>query len=301
MAKYVFLAASFLLAVYFISPPALSAESTYLIRNMENNPILPRNFRMTTDLVSERDITTPSFLGLAELNASGSAQFSQQSLKKVMESIPNWNITVVDLRQEPHGILNGMAITWYSHNNWTNTGLSKEEIELDQQERMLKLISNPKAFVYTSKHKEDSFTVSVKVVESEEEISTRLGLGYKRIFATDHTRPSDEAVEDFVNFVKTLEDGTWLHFHCSAGQGRTTTFMAMYDMMKNASQVSAEDIINRQALIGGLDLLSIPDVDHWKYPYVVARAEFVVEFYRYCIENPEFSIGWLDWLAAQES
>lgn len=39
-------------------------------------------------------------------------------------------------------------------------------------------------------------------------------------------------------------------FHCEAGEGRTTAYMAMYDMMKNPD-VSLKDILYRQHLLGG--------------------------------------------------
>ena len=42
------------------------------------------------------------------------------------------------------------------------------------------------------------------------------------------------------------------HFHCKEGIGRTTTFMIMYDIMKNYKEVSLNDIIKRQYLPSGI-------------------------------------------------
>lgn len=296
MIKPMALLCSLLLISYFVFPSELVAVDTYLIRNMEDKASLPRNFRMSTAIVDLQGEDVPSFEGLAELNISGSGQFSKKSLEKVIEAIPNWNITVVDLRQEPHAFLNYMAVTWYSDRNWTNTGMTLDQIELDQLERIQQLKEASKVLVYDGKHQEESFSVTPKIVESEQEISVNLGLGYVRITATDHIRPSDQAVDDFVAFVKTMEEGTWLHLHCSAGRGRTTTFMALYDMMKNSGKVSLEDIVKRQKLIGGLDLFEMSDDhDHWQTPHVAERAQLVREFYQYCLENPNFSITWSKW------
>ena len=48
---------------------------------------------------------------------------------------------------------------------------------------------------------------------------------------------------------------SWLHFHCLAGYGRTATFMAIYDMMKNPD-VGLSDIVYRQSMTGGENLLN---------------------------------------------
>lgn len=43
---------------------------------------------------------------------------------------------------------------------------------------------------------------------------------------------SPENIDEFIKLYKSLPKDAWLHFHCEAGKGRTTTFLAMYDMMK---------------------------------------------------------------------
>lgn len=53
----------------------------------------------------------------------------------------------------------------------------------------------------------------------------------------------------FITFVNNQPENSWLHFHCKAGIGRTTTFMIMYDIMKNCNDVSLYDIITRQVIL----------------------------------------------------
>ena len=59
-------------------------------------------------------------------------------------------------------------------------------------------------------------------------------------------------VNYFMDIVKNNPENTWFHFHCKAGVGRTTTFMIMYDIIKNGNEVSLHDIIGRQLLLSGI-------------------------------------------------
>ncbi len=45
---------------------------------------------------------------------------------------------------------------------------------------------------------------------------------------TDDMAPDAAQTDRFVEFCRTMAPGTWLHIHCRAGHGRTTTFMVMY-------------------------------------------------------------------------
>lgn len=78
----------------------------------------------------------------------------------------------------------------------------------------------------------DPKLMKINSVMSERQLVEQNGLYYYRIAATDHIWPSPENIDDFIAFIRTLPDHAWLHFHCQAGKGRTTIYMAMYDMMK---------------------------------------------------------------------
>ncbi|MBU3197100.1 hypothetical protein KPL26_10470 [Clostridium algidicarnis] len=80
-------------------------------------------------------------------------------------------------------------------------------------------------------------------------------------------------VDCFVSLVKSQPKNTWLHFHCKQGIGSTTTFMIMYDMIKNAHHVTADDIIKRQLLLANFD------ESHIKSFYNNERIIFLNNFY----------------------
>jgi len=68
--------------------------------------------------------------------------------------------------------------------------------------------------------------------------------------------------------------------------------------LRNATRVSLEDIVRRQAILShGYDVLQPPDTENWKAPYMAERAEFVRAFYDYARANPNGRPQlWSEWL-----
>ncbi|MGD9592342.1 MAG: hypothetical protein AB7V32_07470, partial [Candidatus Berkiella sp.] len=72
------------------------------------------------------------------------------------------------------------------------------------------------------------------------------------------------------------------------------------DMIRNAKKESMEDIIKRQALIGGVDLYDFIDdeSDGWKKEDILARNEFIIKFYQYAKDRRGWGIKtWTEWIA----
>ena len=144
-------------------------------------------------------------------------------------------------------------------------------------------------------------TIVVVHPATERETVEAAGASYVRITVADHARPDDGAVDRFIAAVRTLPADGWVFFHCRAGRGRTTTFMALYDMLRNARQVSLEDIAKRQELLGNdYDVLQPADAGTAKAPYVADRIAFVRAFYDYAKANPNGKPQtWTEWLGKQ--
>ena len=135
-----------------------------------------------------------------------------------------------------------------------------------------------------------NITIVPTKVEDENHLVNSKSLSYIRIPVTDGKIPTDDMVDYFVELVKSQPKNTWLHFHCKEGIGRTTTFMIMYDMIKNSKEVTADDIIKRQLLLANFD------ENHIKSFYNNERIIFLENFYKYCKENSNnFNIKWSDW------
>lgn len=285
---------SYALALLFMGLPMLHAkldQDPLLVLNMDNLKKLPRRFHVVAPQI------LPDEEGLNDVQASGSSQFSKEGLVEILETIPASmdQIVIFDLREESHGFINGIAISWWRENNWVNVGMTKEEIEIDESKRLQEAIAEGLVIL----HQEDGSNPSQLLVQeacTECELAQSLGLQYVRLPSTDHIRPCDETVDQFVSFVNQLPRSTWIHFHCKGGKGRTSTFLTMYDMLLNAQKVPLNSILMRQHILGGINLTS-PTVSegHWKYPYSLERVEFLQQFYDYCVNNPTFEISWSQW------
>jgi hypothetical protein len=58
-----------------------------------------------------------------------------------------------------------------------------------------------------------------------------------------------------------------------------TTFIVLYDMLRNANRVSLDDIVRRQKILShGYDVLQPAEPENWKAPYMAERAAFVRAF-----------------------
>jgi protein-tyrosine phosphatase len=265
---------------------------------------LPRNFRATDDPLKGIKSEMFATVGLSDLRASGSGEFAPEGLKLLLARTRG-PVTVFDLRQETHIFVNELPVSWYASRDWANVGRSQSAIVADELERVQSLKPGSEIAVrpgHPVKHgSANSVTpeqVTVERASTEQNIVEGAGEHYVRITVTDHTRPLDDEVDRFVLAVRALPDRAWAHFHCEAGLGRTTTFMVLYDMLRNANRVSLEDIVGRQKILSnGYDVLLPDEPGNWKTPYAADRAEFVRAFYNYARANPNGRPQlWTEWL-----
>jgi hypothetical protein len=288
------------------NPPVRPAGSPVLIWDIDLTlaSALPRNFRTADDPLKAGDGKMPSTTGLIDLHASGSGEFTADNLKLLLARM-HGPVTIFDLRQETHIFVNGLPVSWYATRDWANVGRSQTEIEETEAAWAQSLGPGSEIAVRpghpVKKGNADSVVpqqVIVKEASIERDLASGAGTGYVRIAVTDHTRPLDEAVDRFIVAVRALPDDAWAHFHCEAGLGRTTTFMVLYDMLRNAARVSLEDIVHRQKLLGSdYDVLHPAGSANWKAPYMEDRIAFIRAFYDYARANPNGRPQiWSEWL-----
>lgn len=258
---------------------------------------LPRNFRtaLYIDTVRGRKDLL-NLKGLSQLKISGSGQFSEKAFIAMMECLPvsSEKLIVLDLREESHGLINGNPISWTDGvYNYGNLHKTKAEIESDESLRLKHAIQATQIVIDPL---DKPLKVTVHETKTEKELVTSYGATYIRLPVTDHNRPTDEAIDQFIELIKDLQPDQWLHMHCRAGKGRTTTFMTLFDIVKNAQHASLKDILARQSLIGGSNLNDTTKSNSERMRAAAERVEFIQKFYLYCQQVPDFKISWSKWL-----
>jgi hypothetical protein len=197
-----------------------------------------------------------SATGLPEhtYRASGSHQldfleFADVLYDKVIKGHRPSTIYLVDLREETHGFFDGVAVSWYADNDFANVGQPKEWITADEEARLRALAGQTtQVFTIECDRRDDRKQQRVTPVSytdrpvgatyNEAEVAKMLTAKFKRtrveyvrIPLTDHCAPSDGALEELRELWKRVGDNDWVHFHCHGGDGRTTTSLALYDML----------------------------------------------------------------------
>ncbi len=251
---------------------------------------LPRSFRLMTDAWHINSTGyEPSRKYLDSFHASGSGQPTLSELKNIYDTLkkiaPNdKKIYIVDLRQESHGFADEYPVSRYEKKNRSNMGKTFSQIEIDEEQRLNNLRGKTTKFVAFGRYDTNHFksmTFKPKNVLTEKQAAESAGFQYVRFYALDRAFPSPKVVDEYLNFLAQIDDDAWLHFHCHAGHGRTTTFLAMYDILKHPD-LTLQDILTRQYYLGGSNLY---DETH-RYGMIL--------FYKYAHE--ETALSWSEWL-----
>ncbi len=228
----------------------------------------------------------PRFRSIQELNISGCSQFRPSQIDNIKVAINSPKIIIVDLRQESHGFIDDSPISYYSLFQTINNNLNSEDTIKCESSDLSKIAlgNNIPIFKTTGEYLE---SIKSSTILNEENLCKNFGIGYKRIPVRNNYIPSPTEIDSFVNFVNNLDDDVHLLFHCKSGEGRTTMFMAMFQMLKNTSNLSLSTILNDQISIGGIVLTDS-----------IFRGTFLEYFYNYTLENSSsnYKESYSNWL-----
>jgi hypothetical protein len=271
-----------------------------------------KNWRDSKAILSATQKNLGNITGLDTLWISGSAAPSASGFASIAKNIQQATekkvkkIIDVDLRQESHGYLNKNAITLASENDWINYNKTRAAAIQDEQKWLASFSTREKVenvlqpTQFKSGHFYPGKNYLVKEIVDENMIATAADFQYFRLMVTDHMAPRDEDIDRFVALVKNQQPNTWLHVHCRGGDGRTTTFMVMYDMLHNADKVSLDDIVKRQASVAPFyNVLETKHDNSLMIPYYEKRAEFIRKFYLFAKDYlQDKSLIWSGWSKA---
>jgi hypothetical protein len=271
----------------------------------------PENYRTTSELQPNPYPAS----GSHQLNA---AQMTQM-LSAVVTRYKPRDLFLVDLREETHGFIDGNAVSWYADNDFGNVGVAPSLIERDEQVR-LEALEHETTQIFTIRNDPADnrgqqrvmpvvYQTITRVVApaTERSLFDEVQIGnctvhYLRIPVTDHCAPSAVALRKFRDLAASCDRATsWVHFHCHGGDGRTTTFLALYDMMcwKRWSTDPFPDLetfATRQYGLpphyclnpNGCRTGSPPPkpTDQWKHPLAVKRWETLQAFHDQFLDGP---------------
>ena len=220
------------------------------------------------------------------LNISGSAQFTKDQLLNLKNSINKDNICIVDLRQESHVMINDLAISFLNPYKDLNNGFTTEQTIKAENSLLnkIKIGNTIQLYKHTGIFIKD---ITVDFISNESQLVTEADMQYKRFAVKDNSAPTPDIVDEFVEFIKNKPDDIHLHFHCAAGKGRTTSFMVMYQAMKNNSNLTLEQLLSYQYNIGGVNLHD----NNIQY-------NFLEDFCNYVQKNKDsnYSISYSQWI-----
>ena len=240
------------------------------------------------------------------LNISGSSQPNVADLQYIIQEAKQHTanhstkeIFILDLREEPHAMLNERAVSWYGFKNQVKHQLEPQLIAQLSAKKKVKIYQGltklPGGFFIPKSYS----TIEIHKVTTEQLATEELGANYQRILVIDHFAPKPSEVDLFVKFVKNLPKNSWIHVHCRGGRGRTTTFMSMYDIIQNAHSLALDSILERQHQLGGVKLSKVkflPDRKKWKEPAAKDRYSFIQKFYNYVLDPNGYSkVDWSEW------
>ncbi|MEG0128435.1 phosphatase [Clostridium sp.] len=231
-------------------------NSNYIVLDSQARGILPNKFRIDDSL-----------------NISGSSQFTPEELPNIKNKINHPSISIIDLRQESHGFINDIAISFYSPSLNLNNGLTTSKILSEQTKLLAGIPLNRRITIYHKTLRPALNPVAASIY-NEGELCRKNNFIYVRLPVDCSGIPSPETVDQFVAMMKYKVHDSHLHFHCDSGEARTTTFMTMYQIFRQGGETSLTQIINSQISLGGSNIL---DSSH--------RADFINEFYNYINSN----------------
>lgn len=199
------------------------------------------------------------------------------------------NLYVISLMPTDIYYYKGRCLRWYGLNYTPNTlgKNNKEKKWRGLNKQIVRLVYGPPP------------THDVTQLDTEEKLVQALGVTYvSPLKGNMNWLLNQSYIDDLVAFFEKLPPNARLYFHCIHGRGRTTTFLAFYDIFKNGKNVSLEDITNRHHCLGRENLLDtvVWKAGNWTEEALKTRRDLVTNFYNYMTSGTGYPHKtWVQW------
>lgn len=285
---------SLLFIILFSSAFAKESKELFPSLDLKLPTPLPKAFRIPTQEFNKSDQPAPSREGLDILHVSASGQFTESNLFLMLEKLNKKKITIIDLREESHGYVNGLPISWkLPYTTWTNMNKGVDAIEKDETLKLKKMFERKIVILDPKTH---PLKLDVFSTYSEKQLIQKYHQNYLRLPITENHAPTAATVDKIIQLVQKQAPDEWFHLHCHGGRGRTTTVMIMMDILTNGKNVSYEDIIKRHILLGGTNVEKMVEFKSPKYKSILTRNIFLKRFYRYATTVDTTKVSWSEWI-----
>lgn len=200
---------------------------------------------------------------------SASQQLSASEIQELVDQLPSKKFTIIDLREEDHFFLDGFPVSLTNQDNNSNQGKPLSQIEKAEKCIIKALEKSAITLHKRTKIKKISAGIKEKVIdflpqapilpktiETEEMLVKRSKGTYIRIPITDHGFPSEDQIDRLISLYEIQKkELSWVHFHCAAGRGRSSTALAIFAILHWAKTLSLTEIFSRLELRGNVQLL----------------------------------------------
>lgn len=257
-------------------------------------------FRTTLSSYNWWIVSSPDRSGLETLNMSGSGVLQENAMLNSFKTIPvpSDKIHVINLTSVNRLYANGRAFRWF---HWRKSPTGIQELYLPIKDLKFKSLIhlNDNAKYFLRRHyypRPENCTV-----ETEEQMVNRMGYQYASFYVNRREVFPLETIDNFIEYVGNLPQGSWVHFHCDGGNSRTTTMMIFYDILKNGKHIPLSTIIERQHALGGVDVndIKVRSGGTWKLQNLILRKDLVEDFYRFVNDPKGYGVTkWSEWFKA---
>ncbi|OJW51212.1 MAG: hypothetical protein BGO67_12890 [Alphaproteobacteria bacterium 41-28] len=237
-----------------------------------------KRFRTTQDEIKSTE--NIDLRGLKDIQASGGSLPGFPDLQKKLSHVKLKKI-IVDAMYDYHGYILGMPTTSLAYH---------------QDVPFLKHFLRRLVLTGTLGKRLDFITH-----ESDE--AKKYGFDYRAVNVGSKIKNTYEYIDDVVAFFESVPPNVWLHFHCRNGRGRTSMLLVMLDIMKNAPQVTLDNIVKRHILLGAEDLFNVKVWANGTYTAeeLKDRKQFIEQFYEFVCQRKAGGIQrWSEWNRAQQ-
>lgn len=249
----------------------------------------PRIFRQGDDIIAVKRLTSPQCLSHAlshfgktervSLNVTGSGFLNLDDLDAFIaqKAISKDKIYIINLHDAPIYYIGAHALDSYGY-KMVDGKLQKGKLT----SFFKRLFTRMEIFLYEIQSGKKIDSLTKEDLMTEKEAIQALGFQYLEPLKEGWTRDW-YYINDLLKLFESIPEDGWIYFHCERGRGRTTSLLLLYDIFKNAKNLSLEEILRHQYCIGGEDIenTQIWKNGTWSQDELNDRKDLIHEFYDY--------------------